>query len=571
MSDHHPIVRALLSVSDKTGLIPLATALVDRGAQLLSTGGTAKALRDAGLPVTLVEQHTGFPEMMDGRLKTLHPKIHGGLLALRDDAAHQSAAVTHGIPPIDLVVVNLYPFRQTVADPTTTLDQAIENIDIGGPTMVRAAAKNHRFVAVATAPAQYAELIAQISASGGTTLGTRQKLAARAFAHTAAYDAAIAQWLAPRFLDKSEADFPAELVLPFSIVQRARYGENPHQAAAIYADALFTGPSVVNAKQLHGKELSYNNVNDAAAALDLAFALAHVSAASNSAGPSIGVAVIKHANPCGAAQVPAAAVTGNARSVLLACELAIAGDPLAAFGGILACTAVIDLLAAERLVQKDIFLEVLIAQDFTAEALEVLKARSVNLRLLATGTLRQTPGGRLMYRSIPGGLLVQDRDLLAPNPASWVHAAGPAPTVAQLHAAASVELFVRAMSSNAIAIGAIDSPPSAAIAASGRTASVGGITPASIRLLGGGVGQVDRVTACRLAVEKCKATGASFAVAIAASDAFFPFPDGPKILIDAGVKMIVHPGGSKRDGETFELCNARNVTCMTTGVRRFRH
>jgi len=555
MADHYPIARALLSVSDKSGLIPLATGLVAKGVELLSTGGTAKAIKDAGLPVTLVEQHTGFPEMMDGRLKTLHPKIHGGLLALRDDPSHQSAAVTHGIPPIDLVVVNLYPFRQTVADPNVSLDHAIENIDIGGPTMVRAAAKNHRFVAVATDPAQYASLITQISETGGTTLATRQRLAAEAFAHTAAYDAAIARWLAPRFLDKSEADFPAELALPFSLVQRARYGENPHQAAAIYADALSTGPSIVNARQLHGKELSYNNVNDAAAALDLAFALAHASKAS----PSIGAAVIKHANPCGAAQVPAAAAVGGASPVLLACEQAIAGDPLAAFGGILACTAAIDLPTAERLIQKDIFLEVLIAQDFTPEALAVLKARSANIRLLATGPLAHPPGGTLMYKSIPGGLLVQERDLLAPNPAGWTHAAGPTPTAAQLQAATSVELFVRAMSSNAIAIGAMvhaNSPAS---------------IPGTIRLLGGGVGQVDRVTACRLAVEKCKAAGSSLSSAIAASDAFFPFPDGPRILIDAGVKMIIHPGGSKRDGETFDLCNAHNVTCLTTGVRRFRH
>ena len=556
MSDHHLIARALLSVSEKSGLIPLATALVAKGVELLSTGGTAKAIKDAGLPVTLVEQHTGFPEMMDGRLKTLHPKIHGGLLALRDDAAHQAAAVTHGIPPIDLVIVNLYPFRQTVAEPNVAFDHAIENIDIGGPTMVRAAAKNHRFVAVATDPAQYAGLIAQISATGGTTLATRQRLAAEAFAHTAAYDAAIARWLAPRFLNKSEADFPAELALPFSLVQRARYGENPHQTAAVYADALFTGPSVVNARQLHGKELSYNNVNDAAAALDLAFSLT----CDDTAGASIGAAVIKHANPCGAARVPAAAVVGGASIVLLACEQAIAGDPLAAFGGILACNAVIDLATAERLVRRDIFLEVLVAQDFSPEALAVLKARSANIRLLATGPLLQTPGGPLMYKSIPGGLLVQERDLLAPNPASWVHAAGPAPTVAQLQAAASVELFVRAMSSNAIAIGAM---------ASDNNSPANGCKPT--RLLGGGVGQVDRVTACRLAVEKCKATGSSFANAIAASDAFFPFPDGPKILIDAGVKMIVHPGGSKRDGETFLLCNEHNVTCMTTGVRRFRH
>jgi phosphoribosylaminoimidazolecarboxamide formyltransferase/IMP cyclohydrolase len=544
MTDHWPIRRALLSVSDKTGLVDLARTLVKHGVELLSTGGTAKALKDAGLPVKLVEEHTGFPEMMDGRLKTLHPKVHGGLLAIRTDSAHTAAAEKHGIPPIDLVIVNLYPFRETVAKPGVSLEHAVENIDIGGPTMVRAAAKNHEFVAVLTSPGQYAAFAEQFASSGGTTLAMRRRLAAEAFSHTGTYDAAISSWLLPRFAEGTEAMFPRELALPFVRTQTARYGENPHQAAAIYADALATGPSVVTARQLHGKELSYNNVNDAAAALELAVALAAGAGAAGSA--RIGAAVIKHANPCGAAEVDASAGT------LLACDRAIAGDPLAAYGGILACTGVISVAAAERLVQKDVFLEVLIAASYEPAALEILKARSANIRLLELPVdTSQPPKTSLTYRSIPGGLLVQQRDVLPPAPSTWEHKAGPAPTASQLRVACATEIMVRAMSSNAIAIGGTDGQ--------------------SVRLFGGGVGQVDRVTACRLAVEKCKATKADLGVGVSVSDAFFPFSDGPEILIAAGVKMLVHPGGSKRDADTFALCDKHGVTCMVTGTRRFRH
>ncbi|MCW5764569.1 MAG: bifunctional phosphoribosylaminoimidazolecarboxamide formyltransferase/IMP cyclohydrolase [Phycisphaeraceae bacterium] len=544
MADLVPIRRALLSVSDKTGLLEFARGLHALGVTLISTGGTARALAEAGLPVTPVERVTGFPEMMDGRLKTLHPRVHGGILAVRDEPAHAAAMAEHGIEPIDLVCVNLYPFGAIVARPGVTLHDAIENIDIGGPAMVRSAAKNHAFVAVVTSPDQYARVLDDLrDSAGSTTLRLRRDLAAAAFAHTAEYDAAIAAHLSRVFADRpdGEAPFPTRLTLRYERAQALRYGENPHQRAAVYRDPAWRGPSVVGARQLHGKELSYNNINDAAAALELALSLSSV------AGGSPAAAVIKHANPCGAA-------TGG--SVPAAVDRAIAGDPLAAFGGIIASSAPIDEAAAARLTRKDVFLEVLLAPRFEPAALELLRARSANIRLLEFGAAPSEAGGhQVAYRSFPGGLLAQEADRLPPDPARWEHKAGPAPDASQVAAAAALEVMVRSMSSNAIAIGGAD-PAS----------------PGSVRLFGGGVGQVDRVTACRLAVEKARAGAADeLKGAVAVSDAFFPFPDGPRILIDAGVGVIVHPGGSKRDQETFDLCTAHGVTCLVTGVRRFRH
>lgn len=543
MPDHVTIRRALLSVSDKTGLLDLARALIARNVELLSTGGTAAALAAAGLEVKLVEEHTGFPEMMDGRLKTLHPTIHGGLLALRDNAAHNAAAEQHNIPPIDLVVVNLYPFRKTVLRPGVTVQEAIENIDIGGPTMIRSAAKNHAFVTVLTSPEHYADFIAEFAATGGISLASRQRLATLAFHHTAVYDATISRWLAPRMLSPSEAAMPAELALPLMRRQLARYGENPHQQAAIYAEPFPASPGVLAATQLHGKELSYNNFNDAAAAAELATALSALNG-------QPAAAVIKHANPCGASVLVRA---GLAREAI---QLAIEGDPLAAFGGILAFSGTIDRAAAERLIERDIFLEVLLAADFEPDALAMLKARSENIRLLKLPPAAQQVSLQVLsmaYRSIPGGMLAQERDSRRGVVSEWQHKAGPPPLVSQLQCALATEVCVQAMASNAIAIGG-------AIGEDGH-----------FRLFGGGLGQVDRVTAARLAVEKCRATKSPLVDAVACSDAFFPFNDGPQILIDAGVRMIVHPGGSKRDGETFELCERSGVTCMITGVRRFRH
>ena len=532
--------RALFSVSDKAGVVEFARALAERGVEIVSTGGTSRALAAAGIKVTPIEDVTKFPEMMDGRVKTLHPMVHGGLLAVRNNAEHAAAMERHGIKAIDLVCINLYPFRETIAKPGVSHEEAIENIDIGGPSMVRSAAKNHEFVVVVTSPSQYAAVTAELGASGGTSMKLRERLAAEAFAMTAEYDAAIAAYMsrvtgsASGENTSATAGFPQRLGLSFERVETMRYGENPHQAAALYRGGSSEGSSVVTARKLHGKELGYNNVADAAAALDLAGALGAMKR-----GGGVGACVIKHANPCGAAIAP---------TVLGAVEAALAGDPVAAFGGIFACSGVIDLMTAERLCQKDVFAEVVVAQGFEPDALAALQKRWANVRLLAVGEVMPPAKKSWMYRSITGGMLVQERDLLDPAPGSWRHAAGPKPNAAQLEAAAAVELMVRAMSSNAIAIGGVDG--------------------AAMRLFGGGVGQVDRVTACRLAVEKA---GAKAKGAVCVSDAFFPFPDGPRVLMDAGVSMIVHAGGSKRDEETFALCNERGVTCMVTGVRRFKH
>jgi phosphoribosylaminoimidazolecarboxamide formyltransferase/IMP cyclohydrolase len=541
--------RALISVSDKEGIVPLARALVEMGVMIISTGGTAKALDDAGVRCTPIEDITGLPEMLDGRVKTLHPAVHGGLLAVRDHPEHADALRRHRIEPIDLVVINLYPFQATVARPGVTRAEAIENIDIGGPSMIRSAAKNHAYVAVVTSPAQYGPLLDELRATGAcTSPALRARLATDAFAMTAAYDAAITTYLsAPPATDATHP--PAHLHLAYELAQTLRYGENPHQHAAVYRTRTPEGPSVIpgplphGAQQLHGKELSYNNIADASGALDCVRALIeHPSPAS-----TVAAAIIKHANPCGAALAP---------SAQHAIDRAIAGDPVAAFGGILACSAVIDAPAAERLAGKDTFLEVVLAPGFTTEALEILKAKSANVRLLRIGDLAGAPVAPVMYRSVPGGLLVQQRDTMPARPEHWVHAAGPRASPGQVRAAVAIEAMVRCLSSNAVALGAIE--------------PAGG--GACVRLIGAGMGQVDRVTACKLAVEKARQfSPALLTSAIAVSDAFFPFADGPTILLDAGVKVLVHTGGSKRDQETFDLCNARGITCLVTGVRRFKH
>ncbi len=547
MPDLVKITRALLSVSDKTGVEAFARSLIAHGVEVVSTGGTARLLQEAGLPVSPIDAITGFPEMMDGRVKTLHPKVHGGLLAIRDHPEHAAAMRAHGIKPIDLLCINLYPFEQTVARPGVSREEAIEQIDIGGPAMVRSGSKNHEYVAVVTDPGQYGPLLAEMEVTEGcTSLDMRKQLAARAFTRTAEYDTAISRYLnapaqrgvAATTAPGAASPFPPRLQPSLRLLTTLRYGENPHQPAAVYAEGAHTGPSVINARQLHGKELSYNNLNDAAAALELAMALPVDAGA-------IAACVIKHANPCGVA---------IASDCLTAVDRAIAGDPLAAFGGIMAVAGVIDASAAERLGGKDIFLEVLIAEDCMPDALAMLQKRWQNLRILATGSLaaRAVDADTLALKFIRGGALAQVPDTLAPDPAKWEHKAGPAPSPETLRAAAAIEVMVRAMTSNAIAIGGIDTtgPHSAT------------------RLFGGGLGQVDRVTACRIAVEK---SGTLAKGAIAVSDAFFPFPDGPMLLVDAGVKTIIHPGGSKRDQETFDLCEKRGVTCMVTGVRRFRH
>ena len=531
MTDLAPVRRALISVSDKTDLIPFAQALDSLGVELVSTGGTARALEEAGITVRTVDSVTGFPEMMDGRVKTLHPRIHGAVLARRDEASHVRAMDEHGIEPIDLVCVNLYPFERTIREPDVTTKQAIEQIDIGGPSMLRSAAKNHDFVTVVTSSDQYDRLINELKSQDcHTTRELRADFAAAAFSRTAEYDAAISAWMG----HQSEARFPDVLRLSFIARQSLRYGENPHQRAMLYADPAPSGADLASAEQLRGKPLSYNNILDAAAAMELVQDLRDLDPASTS------VAVIKHTNPCGAA------VRTDATEAF---TRAHAGDPMAAYGGIVAISCEVDDRLAACMVEESRFLEVVIARSFTQKAVEVLGERWPNVRLLATGDLLRANRGEVMYRSIPGGLLAQEQDRAPVQPDEFRHTAGPAPTPEMLADAGMLSTVVKHLKSNAVCIGR------------------GGA------LLGAGAGQMDRVASCRIAIEKAgeRLGAGDGSPVISASDAFFPFSDGPALLIEAGVQCLIHPGGSKRDSETFELCDQRGVTCLLTGVRHFRH
>jgi len=521
------VARALVSVSDKSGIIELASFLHQLGVEIISTGGTAKAIADASIPVIPIDEVTDFPEMMDGRVKTLHPKIHGGLLARRDLPDHVQSMTDHNIKPIDLVIVNLYPFEATIAKEGVSEAEAIEQIDIGGPSMVRSAAKNHASVAIVTDPSQYESLVEELKSNDGqTSLKLRKELASQAFVQTASYDAMIAQWMT-----RNDTSTPDTLTLSYRKVDALRYGENPHQSAASYRAIGSPNGSLLDAIQLHGKPLSFNNLNDASAALETVRAISRIEGVQHSA------VVLKHTNPCGAA---------SANTNVQAIDQAIAGDPMAAFGGILASSTQIDLEGAKRIAADGTFFEVVIAPSYAPDALELLQQRWKNLRILAVGD--SIPEIITETKYLPGGLLVQDRDLIVPDANSWTHAAGPTPAADQLSAAAMLETVCRALSSNAVLLG--------------------GLENGSARLFGAGAGQMDRVASCLGAVRKA---GELSKGSIALSDAFFPFSDGPQILIDAGVSMIVHPGGSKRDNETFELCNSNNVTCMTTGIRHFRH
>ena len=545
MAEHIRIRRALISVSDKSGLVEFARELAAMGVEIISTGGTAAALAKAGISVLPIESVTGFPEMMDGRVKTLHPKVHGGLLGVRNNPEHMAAMAAHSIVPIDLVCVNLYPFEATVAKPGIAEHDAIENIDIGGPSMLRSAAKNFESVTVVTDGGQYPRVIAEMRANAGaTTMALRRECAQAVFARTAEYDGAIARWMSTAgFAHAAAADadadaaqiFPRQANIRLELADELRYGENPHQRGAVYADRSFTGPSVVGAQLLHGKPLSYNNLLDAAAALELVQDL-HAQRPACTA-----CAVIKHTNPCGAA---------IADSVLAAFEHAWSGDPMAAFGGIVAFSSTVDVATAEAMAAGERFLEVVIAPGYEPKALETLQARWKNARLLATSHASPTIDRALTWRSIPGGMLVQERDVHRIDAAQFTHAAGPVPSAATLADAALMFAVAKHLKSNAVCIGANGT------------------------LFGAGAGQMDRVASCRNAVEKAKAKLAAMAagtVAVAASDAFFPFADGPALLADAGVRCIVHPGGSKRDQDTFDLCNARGITCLLTGSRHFRH
>lgn len=530
MIDLVPVRRALISVSDKTDLVGFARALVSHGIELVSTGGTAAALVAEGIPVTPIEQLTGFPEILDGRLKTLHPRVHGGLLGRRDIPAHMTAMAEHGIKPIDLVCVNLYPFESTIRSLGVTDEQAVENIDIGGPSMIRSAAKNHSHVCVVTNSSQYDRVCSDLRTHDGSTTGVlRRELAAAAFARTAAYDSAIASW----FDGPGGRDLPSTLALTFSRADDLRYGENPHQRAAAYVQSGSHETAVVGAPLLHGKPLSYNNLLDASAALELAQDLTDLGADLHAC------AIIKHTNPCGAA------VAGDCRDAFVR---AYNGDPLAAYGSIVAFNRVVDAATALEMSAAERFLEVVIAEEFEPTALETLRARWKNVRLIALGPMRHKVDRPLSYRSIPGGILVQERDTLPIRSAEFQHVAGPLPTAAVRADAGFACTVVKHLKSNAVCI-----------------ASAG-------TLWGAGAGQMDRVASCAIAIEKAgerlKGVGAH---PVAASDAFFPFADGPERLIRAGVKCIAHPGGSKRDADTIELCERAGVTCLITGSRHFRH
>jgi phosphoribosylaminoimidazolecarboxamide formyltransferase / IMP cyclohydrolase len=525
MSDLRPIARALLSVSDKTGLVDFARALAGYGVALVSTGGTARALAEAGLEVADVASVTGFPEMLDGRVKTLHPAIHGGILARREPA-HLGALAAHGIAPIDLVVVNLYPFAATVAR-GAPFDECIENIDIGGPSLIRGAAKNHDFVTVVTAPADYAAVLDDMAAQqGATTQALRRRLAAAAFARTAAYDAAIGQW----FARTAGETFPATLVLAAERAQLLRYGENPHQEAALYVTAP-PRPGVATARQLQGKEVSYNNLNDT----DAAFAL--VAEFSEPA-----VAIIKHANPCG---VAVAGTLAAAYASALAC------DPVSAFGGIIAVNRTLDAATAEAIAK--LFVEVVIAPDLTPEAAAIL-GRKTALRLLVAGGLPDPAAPAMTLRSLAGGYLLQTADTgrIAPGSLRTVTRRVATPEEQRdLFFAFTVAKHVK---SNAIVF------------------AKGGAT------VGIGAGQMSRVDAARIAAWKAEEAGRAANLAeppshgsVAASDAFFPFADGLEATIAAGATAVIQPGGSVRDQEVIDAADRAGIAMLFTGMRHFRH
>ena len=519
------IRRALLSVSDKEGLVPFARGLAARGIGLVSTGGSARALADAGLPVIEVAAVTGFPEMLDGRVKTLHPAIHGGLLARRDRADHAAALAAHGIGPIDLLVCNLYPFAATVAAGAARED-CIENIDIGGPALIRAAAKNHQFVTVVTDPADYDTVLGEIAHAGGVGLALRRRLARKAYATTAAYDSAIASW----FAADAGVTFPETMVVAAWLAERTRYGENPHQEAAFYR----TGerrPGVATARQLQGKELSYNNYADTDAAYELVAEFAEPA-----------VAIVKHANPCGAA------IGASQRE---AWERALACDPVSAFGGIVALNRPLDADTADAIAQ--LFVEVVIAPEVGDAAREIL-ARKSALRLLVAGGVPDPKAPGLMLRSVAGGLLVQQRDRIAAGRAGLTVVTKRAPSEAEIADLLFADAVAKHVKSNAI------------VFARGGAA------------VGIGAGQMSRVDSVRIAVQKAAETGATAGLAepathgsVVASDAFYPFADGLEEAIRAGATAAIQPGGSRRDAEVIAAADRAGIAMVFTGIRHFRH
>lgn len=520
------IKTALISVSDKRGVVEFARSLHAAGVRILSTGGTARHLTEAGIPVVPVQDVTGFPEILGGRVKSLHPKIHGGILARRDNESDMAELQAHGIDTIDLVVVNLYPFRETIAKPGVTVAEAMENTDIGGPAMLRAAAKNHAHVTVVVNPDRYEQIAAIVARGEEVPAKLRRRLAAEAFGHTAVYDAAIAAYLRDQLVASGEeaSPFPQELALSFEKIQDLRYGENPHQRAAFYRDAVVSvGASIPAAQLLHGKPLSFNNVNDAAAALDIAREF-----------PETPVAVaVKHTNPCG---------VGTGATLLEAYRRAYEADPTSIFGGIIALNREVD--AETALEMSKTFLEVIIAPSFSTEALAILQQKP-SLRLLAVGPLYGANGQKQWdIKRVRGGLLVQEVDDIVEDPKRWRVVTETAPTDAEWEDLWFGWRVVKHVKSNAIVL-----------VKSGMTVGVG-------------AGQMNRILPTHMAIEQAgdRARGA-----VLASDAFFPFDDVVKAAAAAGIRAIVQPGGAKRDQDSIDAANAAGIAMVFTGIRHFKH
>jgi phosphoribosylaminoimidazolecarboxamide formyltransferase/IMP cyclohydrolase len=528
MTDHR-VTRALLSVSDKTGLIEFARALAGHGIDLVSTGGTAKAIAAAGLKVTDVSELTGFPEMMDGRVKTLHPKVHGGLLAIRGNAEHAQSMKDHGIAPIDILVVNLYPFEATV-DKGAGFEECIENIDIGGPAMIRAAAKNHDDVAVVVEPQDYQAVIDELAANkGATTLPLRRRLAAKAYARTAAYDAAISNWFAAVL----ETDAPDFRAFGGRLIQALRYGENPHQTASFYRTPD-RRPGVATARQLQGRELSYNNINDTDAAYEC---IAEFDAQRTAA-----CVIVKHANPCGVAEGP---------DLVSAYRKALACDSTSAYGGIVALNRTLDADAARAI--TEIFTEVIIAPDATEEAIAVVGGRR-NLRLLLAGGLPDPRTVGLTAKTVGGGLLVQSRDNAVVDDMTLKTVTRRAPSGAELRDLKFAFRVAKHVKSNTI------------------------VYAKDLATVGIGAGQMSRVDSARIAARKAQDAAAELKLAepmtkgsVVASDAFFPFADGLLVAVEAGATAVIQPGGSVRDDEVIKAADDHGIAMVFTGVRHFRH
>ena len=511
------MTRALISVSDKKGVIAFAEGLIENGIEIISTGGTKKVLDEAGIPTISIEEVTDFPEMMDGRVKTLHPKIHGGLLGRRDLASHMEAMAASQITPIDFVCVNLYPFKETIMKSGVTEEEAIENIDIGGPSMLRSAAKNHQFVTAVVDPADYPVVLSELKELGGTSLAMRKKLAAKVFRHTAAYDALIAQYLTGQVAERE----PEKLTLTFDRKQDLRYGENSHQKAAFYETALPESYSIAQAQQLHGKELSFNNIRDADAALRIMREYQEPT-----------VVALKHMNPCG---------IGSASTIFAAWNAAYEADPVSIFGGIIVLNREVDLPTAEAM--HKLFLEIIIAPSFTPESLEVLKTKK-NIRLLTVDFTVKDSTYTEETVSVLGGLLVQDEDVAMEEKQDWQVVTDRKPTEKELAAMAFAWRAVKHVKSNAI------------------------VLANEHQTVGIGAGQMNRVGSVKIAIEQA---GAKTKDAVLASDAYFPMDDSVEYAAKHGIKAIIQPGGSIKDQASIDMANKYGVAMVFTGVRHFRH